>query len=54
MTGRRFRLTATESPSQTLLDMAGAIPMDIVERYFVAAAATMLVVLIGLGFLSFI
>jgi hypothetical protein len=51
MIGRRFYLTVAESTMQTSLDW-GAVPMDIVERYFVATAATILFVLIGLGFLS--
>jgi hypothetical protein len=31
----------------------GDIPMDIQERYFVAIAATICLVLIGVGFLAF-
>jgi len=48
-----FGLTSVESQPQTVIHMVG-ITVEISERYFVAATAALLLVLLGVGLLSFV
>jgi hypothetical protein len=46
-------LTGAESQPQDVVHMVGTT-MDVSEQYFVAAATTIFLVLLGFGFLAFV
>jgi hypothetical protein len=48
---QRFNLTSAESQPQHVMHMVGTT-MDVSERYFVAAATTIFLVLLGVGLLA--